>query len=414
MSAIVLDTEQNLLCRIVSLGAGDARGRVPLNDPIDWPRTLRLATVALFPLLSRRLDMVEGSVPAHVRARLEAARRGNIIAHLMRVHALRDALRELDQRGVPTVALKGIALAHMVYADPTLRPMQDIDIWVPSDRLDDAAQALQIAGFHTPRRHDGLWHPGERTPAVERILEIRKTPLLFELHGSLRSWAGLPAHVSETAWARSHETQIDGLNVRVLAPTDMLLHVGLHLSRKDLFRSGLAGLLDLRLVLEQWRDLWNWAALTDEYLRFGIDLWMRLAFHLARELVAAPVPDDVLRVLPEPAHWQEIEALALQQVWSAGSFMPSALASWLGAATRETRMAWVHDRLLAYTRAGPWEAGRRLWFDMTRKVPRYAKLWMRGELRGPRLREHLRLANARSRLEALVDDAERASVAREH
>jgi hypothetical protein len=48
-----------------------------------------------------------------------------------------------------------------------------------------------------------------------------------------------------------------------------------------------------------------------------------------------------------------------------------------------------------------------LWFDLALKLPRYARLWMRGELRGDQFRIHLQLARDRGRLVALVDGAER-------
>jgi hypothetical protein len=408
------DREQDLLVRVMHQLPVDPN-RDASADAVDWERLRRVAGPALAPYLVAGLERAQllSRVPSDVRDQLTAVRRANGMAHLLRLRALRGALAALDGAGIQVIVLKGMALAHLVYPDPTLRPMQDIDLWVPPDRLDPAASALRGAGFRFPRRtYEGLRTPGARTATVDRALELPDTPILFELHGSLPSWGGLPSRVSETAWARARELMIDDLHTRVLAPEDQLLHLGLHLSKRHLFRAGLISLVDLQLVLGHWRDHWDWNALVDDYRSLGIGTWMRLALQLSRDLVGAAVPDAVIAALPEPEHWHELEHLALEQLWNAGSFVPHALERFIGATQGPNRVTWARNRLLTYLRGNPWEAGRRLWFDIALKIPRYARLWMRGELRGPRFREHVRLARQRARLEALVAGAERAWAAR--
>ena len=36
----------------------------------------------------------------------------------------------MAQAGVPFLVLKGAALAHLVYGDPRLRPMRDVDLLI--------------------------------------------------------------------------------------------------------------------------------------------------------------------------------------------------------------------------------------------------------------------------------------------
>lgn len=382
---------------------------------IDWARLGRLAGPGLAPYLIACFERTGrwDRVPGGVRERLGAIRRANGMAHLLRLRALRGAATTLDAAGIPFVVLKGMALAHLVYAEPTLRPMQDVDLWLGPDRLDAATAVLRQAGFEFPRRtYEGRWTPAAAGAADDRALEIPGTPIFFELHGALPSWSGFPATFTAAAWDRARRVPLGDVAARVLAPQDQLLHVALHLSRRHLFRSGLQGVVDLALVLQRWRDRWDWVALVDDYERLGVTQWMRLSLRVAQLLLDAPVPPEVFRRLPAApaADAAEMERLALEQIWNAGGGLPHALEQVVAG---ERRFAWIRNRVLTYLRGQPWHAGRRLWFDVVTKLPRYARAWARGELRGSRLRDGVRQVRDRSRLAALVDGAGRAPPGRD-
>jgi hypothetical protein len=54
------------------------------------------------------------------------------------------------QFAIPTVVLKGAALATTLYPSIGLRPMGDIDLLVPQDRLAEAVACLQALGYVEP------------------------------------------------------------------------------------------------------------------------------------------------------------------------------------------------------------------------------------------------------------------------
>jgi hypothetical protein len=57
-----------------------------------------------------------------------------------------EAVAVLDDSGIPVRVLKGSALAHTVYPDPSLRSFGDVDVLVPSQRYDQAVRALCRSG----------------------------------------------------------------------------------------------------------------------------------------------------------------------------------------------------------------------------------------------------------------------------
>ena len=69
-------------------------------------------------------------------------------------HATPTRIREcvrisdlLDTRSIPSVALKGIALANDLYPKPELRPMRDIDLLIPHFAADAAKSIVIEAGY---------------------------------------------------------------------------------------------------------------------------------------------------------------------------------------------------------------------------------------------------------------------------
>ncbi len=100
------------------------------------------------PLLGKRLlsgDVGCGGADSHaadlVRAYRECTAKG-----LLRERSAAPILAAVRERGVPIMWLKGAALVRMVYGDPGVRWMGDLDVLVPADRWRDARAAALAAG----------------------------------------------------------------------------------------------------------------------------------------------------------------------------------------------------------------------------------------------------------------------------
>jgi len=65
---------------------------------------------------------------------------------------LADILTCYQAAGIDVLVLKGAALAHLVYPQPVLRPMRDIDILVRAEDVYRAYARLPEIGFTPPRR----------------------------------------------------------------------------------------------------------------------------------------------------------------------------------------------------------------------------------------------------------------------
>lgn len=402
----------------------DLLGRSPAAarhaTPADLERALRLATPSLRPFLHWQLEsgsLIE-RLPIETGAELAAARRMSTLVHLQRRAAFKRISAALEQRGVLVIVLKGMALAHLVYPEPGLRPMSDIDLWVKPADLPAADTALLEAGLRYPERtHGGLQLPTAEEALTERSYELPGTPVLVELHGALKSYAALSRERQDLVWQRSLVTELGGIPARVQHPEDLLLHLCLHTADQHRFSLGLGPLLDIQRVVASWGETLDWPGMAADWAAHRLGTWTYLALELAQDLLGARVPHTFFRALAPPTALAEMKALAVEQIWQPNRTLPHALERLSGA---ESAVGWLWQRLQAYTgrRAGvPWwrHAGwvsGRVVHDLVVKGPRYLRGWLSGRLRGAELRERITLARGRRRLGELITEAETRSANR--
>ena len=110
-----------------------------------WRPTLDLETISygqqrLLPLLQSNLTRFGIEDP--LADRFRGIRRYFWFRNLKAMAFARRVFAALDQIGVPFIVLKGAALIACYLADRSLRPMDDIDILVPEDRLADTTAVL--------------------------------------------------------------------------------------------------------------------------------------------------------------------------------------------------------------------------------------------------------------------------------
>ncbi len=139
--------------------------------------------------------------------------------------ALRVA-RDLEQEGVETIFLKGLALSLCHYRNPGLRAMEDVDLLVPPRHVETAVQTLQRTG----------WIPEEGASAQD-ILRQKRVRHAWQFNTGEIESCDLHWHpvvrcyspvVAELFWKGAQDVQLLNRQVRVPCPTDLLFHVCAH------------------------------------------------------------------------------------------------------------------------------------------------------------------------------------------
>jgi hypothetical protein len=196
----------------------------------------------------------------------------------------------MAQAGVPFLVLKGAALAHLVYGDPRLRPMRDVDLLIRKRDADRALDVLMRCGFKpggtaVPARHHHL-------QAMARMLE--GATVTIELHHELMAPTPFvePRDYDDVI-RRSQPFDWGGMSCRTLGCEDMLWHVYAHAFVINTLRPGAIRLLsvaDLVHATEAWIDRIDWTRLQRQYGRLA------RALHVLHDLVPwSPHVAEVLR-----------------------------------------------------------------------------------------------------------------------
>jgi hypothetical protein len=203
---------------------------------------------------------------------------------------LEAVLPAFAREGIPTVLLKGVALTIETYRDAGLRPMVDLDVWVPHADASRAVSLLSRAGWSMealPARH----RPDPRTRSDVSFRDRGRVE--FDLHFSpikeCLDWTTL-----DPIWQRSIDVQVGRAIARVLSPADQLLHTIAHGMRASL-TPPLRWITDAVWILRTGSVDW------ERFVEQGCALRLGLVTSRALEYLArrgdAPVSDEARRRL---------------------------------------------------------------------------------------------------------------------
>jgi hypothetical protein len=175
-----------------------------------------------------------------------------------------------ERRQVPFVVLKGPALAHSLYPDPSWRPFGDLDLLVRTPDWRTACSILVDFGFHrelpepTPGFDERFGKAATHTGADGHQLDLHRALVL----GPFGVWIR-PDELFEEVW----EFRLGGRTFLRLSDTAVLLHAAVHASLgraeplpipiRDVAQVVLAGEVD-RARLERLARQWHLASVLED------------------------------------------------------------------------------------------------------------------------------------------------------
>jgi hypothetical protein len=201
---------------------------LPADDGIaawrQWRASVDLQQIdtgssRLLPLLW--FNLLELGVEDDWLPRIKGVYRHAWFANQLRMRRLREVEAALHERDIPLVVLKGVALAYSAYPNPGLRPMDDMDLLVRPADVPPAVEALRGAGWSTQ-----IARPARVLQVVHGV-EMQRDDDRLDLHGHLFQ-GSLHTALDQQRWARSELLELPDGPLRVLDPTDQLLHVLVH------------------------------------------------------------------------------------------------------------------------------------------------------------------------------------------
>ena len=254
--------------------------------------------------------------PADVLQRLALATALNGVRNAQRRAELRVILDAFAAARIDSIVLKGMHLAHRVYADPSMRVMADIDLLVREESLPDAAGVMRDLGYRADREE-----PLARTIATAHHLPAfrREDASPVEIHWTI-SRPPAPFDVGiDGLWERSRPATLGEVEARVLSDEDLLRHLCVHLAYNHAWvlrqqrEVPLRAIVDIAMHLHRSTHSLDCAALAERANRDGSARFMYCALSVVERLAGVEA-SDLLRQLDREPGDDEIVRMACELV----------------------------------------------------------------------------------------------------
>lgn len=259
---------------------------------LDWGHTLRRAELSgLAPLVYARLKLAPDLVPADILRAFRERYAATAACNMRQMHRLGEVLRVFERRSIPVMPLKGAALLALVYRDPGLRPMTDVDLLVRREDLRRAADALREAGLTPIGREEDYARRGHHhwIPYVSP-----DGALAVELHHDLAP-AGRDMRVDvEDLWRRAQPAAMGRAAVWLPSPAHLLLHLAMHAAGAQLFDRSLGGLQDIARTVRSLGETIDWTELAATARAWNASRYAYCTLRLTEEMLPSGIPAAVL------------------------------------------------------------------------------------------------------------------------
>ncbi len=247
-----------------------------LNDLLSRPLNWEFIADAAFSqniaqLLYKNVKGLPDShlIPSRVMEKLKKGYHRNTARNMYLYGELRNIADAFRNAGLEVVALKGVALAGMVYRDVGLRPMMDIDLLVRKDDIELAQRIMADLHYTMAVKYKSEQWFREKHFHLPPYRH-REKPVVVEIH-----W-----HVTENVsdvdmqkwWERAENKNLMGCRIKVLSPEDMLVHLCIHLYDHGYANAFvLRGLCDIYETLRHFEAEIDWELLRSQTKKQGIE-----------------------------------------------------------------------------------------------------------------------------------------------
>jgi hypothetical protein len=195
----------------------------------------------------------------------------------------------LEAAGIPALPYKGPALAQSLYGDVALREFADLDLLLRADDVLRAHDLLEALGYApeyvlTARAQAAVLALKSQ---YHLALMHRESGIMVELHWKTDARAPVETLSDPPWWQRTADASVAHVRARSFTPSELLLVLCIHGSKHHW--ASIGWLVDVAELLRREPQLdteWILSAAR----RFGSERKLALGLRLARDLLAAPLP----------------------------------------------------------------------------------------------------------------------------
>jgi hypothetical protein len=316
-----------LLC---TLASSDVSRPLPQFEA-DWEEIFQaIGRNGLLGLTYRYLNRHpdESYPPSEFRQNIQQATRLLALKTSIMYRRIGDLLARLHSSALDFLVVKGPAVAHTVYPEPSLRPFNDLDLVVRAKDFSKTHWLLRDFGFIQLAEGDGQVEISDLPPQLvgqSSIYEIQywhpEHGLMVEVHLDDILNAGLVSRDVDGFWRRAMTVNIESVPVKVMSLEDQLIHLCMHLHYHGYTR--LNAFTDIALIIRDHAEAFDWSQFLETVKIEEAEVGVYYTFSYMERLLDVSAPPEALAAV-RPGWfrrwWHEFympteKVLSLEPMW---------------------------------------------------------------------------------------------------
>ena len=312
----------------------------------------------VIPYIYCRLQGLAGaSLPGELSEYLQARFHGICARNFELAKRLVDLISMLQDQGISALAFKGPSLAVAIYGGLSRRHYNDLDLLIRKEHHAKAMRLMTGWGFEIaptpalPRVRPFLGRP-DKPRNVDQTQEAEfcapDGTYYVDLHWQLGDlfWRSLHPD-AERLWERAERLDLPHGSVPTLCREDLFLALAAHGTRHRWII--LKWLVDIAEILRQAGNL-DWSRIEEMVrIRPGVGASASVAVILAQDLLGAPVPAEVAKVLPPTGRTLAFAATVRDELLANGQSRGSESSTLLALEARPVaRMKYHAFRIISF------------------------------------------------------------------
>lgn len=259
-----------------------------------WSQTISFEDIEhgsfmLIPMLYRRYSF-NGKAYEN-KKKIAGIYRNSLYRNHMLFTRCLEAIREINNKGINTVVLKGGALVASYYHDYGVRPMNDLDILVEEFNICETVKILANLGW----KQEAKVNVNKLIKAYHSVHMVQEDGYEMDVHWEISDYWFREKSDKSNRFATEVAT-LAGYDIKILSPTYQILHNCIHgFSWNPV--SSVRWVVDVLIILKNRKNEINWDLFIEETKSEGIGFLMESRLKYLSEEFSAPIPEKVLRQL---------------------------------------------------------------------------------------------------------------------
>lgn len=234
------------------------------------------------------------AIPERVRDNIRGAQAYIDFLQLQIRREIRLVVEAVAETGAPLLLLKGASYIASGLPNSRGRPLSDLDLLVPRDRLEEVENALHSKGWESDTTDEYDQHYYREWMHEIPPLKHRDRAVEVDVHHNLLPLTGCYPVDADELWREA--VPLDETGLYTLAPADRVLHSAAHLFVSDELRGGLRDLVDIHEMCSHFtrQDPDFLSGLLQRSHRLGLSRPLYYALRSAHHLLGMRLPPPLL------------------------------------------------------------------------------------------------------------------------